>query len=293
MSDAPWRLFDCTVAEVHHRTPNLRRVVFEGVDLGGMADPGTDTRIKLLVAADADRSAEAYRSMDPGPGSMAQLRALPAGLTMRTYTLAAWRATATGAKVAVDFALHDQAVAGPATRWAAQARPGQAMRLVGPVRTFDGEVGGREFQAAHVGREQLLLVADHCALPALERILAELPPHATGVAVIECPSPADRLELPRPEGIEVRWLHGARGSIPVIAELEDWGRDGTTPDGGDHEADNPDVFWEVQEAEVSCAWVAAEASVARDVRRFVVGEKGLDKRSVAFMGYWRRGRSES
>ena len=40
------------------------------------------------------------------------------------------------------------------------------------------------------------------------------------------------------------------------------------------------------------AWIAGEASVIKTLRRFLVSEAGLDRRSVAFMGYWRLGRAE-
>ncbi|MGH3985315.1 MAG: SIP domain-containing protein [Pseudonocardiaceae bacterium] len=36
------------------------------------------------------------------------------------------------------------------------------------------------------------------------------------------------------------------------------------------------------------AWVAGEASTMRALRRHLVTERGVDKRSVAFAGYWRR-----
>jgi len=41
------------------------------------------------------------------------------------------------------------------------------------------------------------------------------------------------------------------------------------------------------------AWMAGEASVIKRLRRFLVSEVGIDRRQVAFMGYWRRGRSEN
>ncbi|HEY7717957.1 MAG TPA: siderophore-interacting protein [Pedococcus sp.] len=40
------------------------------------------------------------------------------------------------------------------------------------------------------------------------------------------------------------------------------------------------------------AWVAGEASVVRDLRRLLVHDLGLDRRQVAFMGYWREGLAE-
>ena len=57
-----------------------------------------------------------------------------------------------------------------------------------------------------------------------------------------------------------------------------------------------EVLWEVPEpTDVSrfYAWLAGEAAVIKTLRRHLVTECGVDRRSVAFMGYWRQGRAES
>ena len=41
------------------------------------------------------------------------------------------------------------------------------------------------------------------------------------------------------------------------------------------------------------AWLAGEAGAVRAMRRHLVAQRGVDRRSVAFMGYWRQGRAES
>ncbi|WP_041574038.1 SIP domain-containing protein [Cellulomonas gilvus] len=41
------------------------------------------------------------------------------------------------------------------------------------------------------------------------------------------------------------------------------------------------------------AWLAGESGVIRGLRRHLVTELGIDRKSVAFMGYWRQGRSEA
>ncbi len=40
------------------------------------------------------------------------------------------------------------------------------------------------------------------------------------------------------------------------------------------------------------AWLAGEAGAVVGLRRHLVGERGIDRRAVAFMGYWRRGRAQ-
>jgi NADPH-dependent ferric siderophore reductase len=39
------------------------------------------------------------------------------------------------------------------------------------------------------------------------------------------------------------------------------------------------------------AWLAGEAGTVKGLRRHLVQETGLDRGSVAFMGYWRLGRA--
>jgi NADPH-dependent ferric siderophore reductase len=41
------------------------------------------------------------------------------------------------------------------------------------------------------------------------------------------------------------------------------------------------------------AWLAGESSVIKTLRRFLVSETGIDRKRVAFMGYWRLGKSEA
>ncbi|HET7533309.1 MAG TPA: SIP domain-containing protein [Nocardioidaceae bacterium] len=41
------------------------------------------------------------------------------------------------------------------------------------------------------------------------------------------------------------------------------------------------------------AGLSGSAGMVRDVRRQLVGELGVDRARVAFMGYWREGRTEA
>ena len=63
-----------------------------------------------------------------------------------------------------------------------------------------------------------------------------------------------------------------------------------------------DLLWEVPRTARSgaalrrtslYAWLAGEAAAVRALRRHLVAERGVDRRSVAFMGYWRLGRAEN
>ena len=40
------------------------------------------------------------------------------------------------------------------------------------------------------------------------------------------------------------------------------------------------------------AWIAGEAGVVKEMRRYLVRDVGIDRKQVAFMGYWRQGKAE-
>ena len=63
-----------------------------------------------------------------------------------------------------------------------------------------------------------------------------------------------------------------------------------------------DILWEVPRTAKGgaalksarlYAWLAGEAGAIKALRRHLVSERGVDRRAVAFMGYWRLGRAEN
>jgi len=57
-----------------------------------------------------------------------------------------------------------------------------------------------------------------------------------------------------------------------------------------------EILWEVPDEVAAVplyAWLAGEAGVIRTLRRHLVVERGLDRRAVAFMGYWRLGQADA
>lgn len=293
----PWRFFTTEVRRVQRLSPNFLRVTFTGDDLDRFADNGFDQRIKLippLPGAGLDH-------LPTGPDWYDEWRALPDERRnpVRTYTV---RAVRPGAReVDIDMVVHG--VHGPASRWAAAAAPGSIACLLGPNADHDGVHGGIDFRPpAHT--DCLLLGGDETAVPAISSILACLPPDAVGEALLEVPTAADMLDLAAPDGVRVTWLprggaaHGER-LVPALRAsvrriLGDRAPAGTV-DLEDVDVDN-DLLWEVPEpvTDVSrfYAWLAGEAAVIRTLRRHLVAECGVDRGSVAFMGYWRLGRAE-
>ena len=108
----------------------------------------------------------------------------------------------------IEFALHD---AGPATKWAEQAQPGQSLRIGGPRGSF---VVPTEF-------DWHLLVGDDTALPAIARRLEELPAGTRAVVLAEVDGPDDRVSLESAADVTITWAYrngGNSGTTHVLAK---------------------------------------------------------------------------
>ena len=137
----------------------------------------------------------------------------------------------------------------------------------------------------------------------------------------DCPSEADRYgawrALPAEQRMPIRTctvragaagtrrgrrrLRAARGDRPGLgvglAELADALSPTATVELDDVDVD-AGILWEVpledtlrRRSSGVYAWLAGEAGVMEGLRRHLVQERGVDRRSVAFMGYWRDGKS--
>lgn len=241
------------VRDVEALTPNMRRVTLGGDDLEGFESPGFDDHVKLFFP-------------DPQTGELVLPRVGPEGVAkpapgdaprlMRDYTPR--RFDAATRTLVIDFALHDS---GPATEWARSAKPGDRIGVGGPRGSF----------IIPMNFEGYLLIGDDTALPAISRRLAELPAGSLVFVFVEVDSPADRLRFASDADVVVEWIY--REGIPAgqSTALLDALQVATLPDGDLH------------------AWVAAEAGVAKAIRRYLVDERGLNPKWVKAAAYWRRG----
>ena len=303
---SPFRVFAVEVARVEDLTPSFRRITFTGPDLDQFADTGLDQRIKLILAAPGAASPAAVTGLCGEGDWYGAWRAMPDDVRplLRTYTVRAVRQHAH--EIDVDMVLHGDV--GPATRWARRAAPGDTLAICGPNARYDGWCGGVEWvQPEH--SLAVLLAGDETAVPAIASILEELDPGTRGGAVLEVPSAADILPITAPPGVRVTWLprdgatHGAR-LIPAVHEAAERllappiGPTATSIEDVDIETG---ILWEVPidpegapltRSTELYAWLAGEAGVIKQLRRHLVSERGVDRRSVAFMGYWREGRAE-
>ncbi|KJL33403.1 siderophore-interacting protein [Microbacterium azadirachtae] len=304
VSHHPYRTYRTTVARREQLSPSFLRMTLTGPDLVHFGTAGLDQRIKLVLPL-PDGSFTDVGQFDESVGMMEwyrRWRELPdeARNPIRTYTIRAVRPETR--EIDVDFVLHG--TEGPASAWASAAGPGAPLVVIGPDARAD-ETGGLEWNPGDAG--SVLIAGDETAVPAICAIVESLPAHVTGSVYIEVPTEADALPLAAPEGVAVRWLarrsaaHGLRLSAAVHAWGETRVAETTTsaadaPTGTELADPNEDeVLWEVPEASVgSCyAWLAGEASTITALRRHLVRGLGIDRRSVAFMGYWRRGRAEA
>ncbi|WLT10635.1 siderophore-interacting protein [Bifidobacterium asteroides] len=307
--------FRVTVARAETLSPHFKRIVFQGPDLQNFADAGYDERIKILLPLpDGSLPAPSFFEASPeDPLAWYQKwRALPAERRnpLRTYTV---RKVRPGSEqIDVDFVIHDHA--GPAGAFAEAAKPGDQAIIIGPNAQAEGPVAGMDF---HPGQSRhLLLVGDETAVPAIAAIMDSLIRdhwQGEGMAVIEVPTEEDRLPLPEHEGIRIIWTtcdesgHGQALTEAMRSLLEDLPIHSPTAAAAESSQEftevdiDKELLWETADAAQAdasihaddlYAWIAGEAATVRELRRMLVRDRGMDRRNVSFMGYWRQGRSE-
>ncbi len=297
-----YRPFRVRVHRVERLTPSFRQVTFTGPDLHELGQDGLDQRIKLLLPAGSGQLDDVG-----GPDWYDRWRGAPDGRrpALRTYTVRRVRPR----DRAVDVVLVDHESAhgepGPAVRWLRAVEPGEEIILVGPDARSPDRHQGIDFRPGAATR--LLLAGDETAAPAIAGILESLAgrPDVTVRAFVEVPDPADRLPVDVPATARLHWLargagtHGDLLRPAVCAWLDGHARllDAVRA-AGEQLLEDIDVddalLWESPDAsgETFYAWMAGEAAVVKSLRRAVVTDRGIDRRQVAFMGYWRRGQAE-
>jgi NADPH-dependent ferric siderophore reductase len=294
---SPFLLHRVRVARRQRLSDGFVRITFTGPTLDRFADPGLDQRIKLILPAQ-DGSLDGMPFADDWYGAW---RDLPDARrpVIRTYTTRAVRTESR--EVDVDLVVHEPC--GPAGRFATDCREGDEVVLCGPNRACATPGGGIDFRLPP-SSDRVLIAGDETALPAISRILEGLPAAVRGVVLVEVPAAGDGARLPSVPGIDVRVLprDGAESGAllgPAVRaaaqQLLDAHR-AAEPEDVDVDAG---MLWEVPgEGAIEradgpfYAWLAGEAGMIKAIRRTLVAELGVDRRSVAFMGYWRRGRAE-
>ena len=174
----------------------------------------------------------------------------------RTYTVRRWDPES--GELDVDVVKHG---IGEGATWAYRAEIGDRIHFYGPSSS----------RALPRDADWLLVAGDDTAIPAIARLLEDLPDDVRAQVFIEVAEDGHRLELRTLPHVEVTWL------------VRDGAEAGTTT----HLVDavkNTD-WWDGR----PFAWVAGERTAVRDLRRHLVEDRGVRKEDVEFSGYWRRG----
>lgn len=264
---APFRLFRLTVLRTARLGPSMLRVTFGGPGLDGFASGGRDQSLSLFLPHPGQP--EPVIPVDNEGNWFGPWRALPAEerAVLRSYTVRAQRRTDGGSatEIDIDFALHEDG--GPACRWAAAASPGDVIKALGPAVEDNTAVRFRPPEDT----DWVLIWADETALPAATAALEWLPARLRARVWLDVPYGGDRQAVDTAADALISWLV----------------RD---------EAGTPDAVEAVRAADLPAGtpyvWIAGEASKVRAMRRHLVRERGIDRKRVTFVGYWRRGLSE-
>lgn len=212
--------------------------------------PHTDSYVKVLIPPpDADDA------WPVDPEGIRASRDMDPGPTRRTYTIRSLDAAS--GELSIDIHVHEGG--GAAGPWVTALRPGAPVGLLGPGGTWCPDPA-----AAH-----LLLIGDGSALSAISVTLERMPEGASAEVFVEADDPSLRALIPDVPNVAVTWVDTA-GSLPgsrlVLAVTSAHPR--------------------VGDAEV---FLHGNAEMVRDLRRYLLGERGLDRAALSASGYWRHG----
>jgi NADPH-dependent ferric siderophore reductase len=248
------RVIQTRVHDVRRVTPHLVRVVVGGEDLEGFAaGTFTDHYVKLQIPPPGAPYA--------APFDLEDVKArLPREHwpRTRTFTVQDWDEARN--LLTIDFVDHgDVGVAGP---WAASARPGDGLQLMGPGGAYTPDPGA----------DWHLMVGDESVLPAISASLRRVPAGAPVHVIVEVDGPDDEVALDTPGELRLTWLHRAgRRSDELLAGAV---RALEFPAGSVH------------------AFVHGEAAAVRAIRRHLIVERGVPREALSISGYWKRDRTE-
>lgn len=243
------RLRRIEVAQVIPLSETMRRIVFTGDDLHDFVTAGVDDHVKLffpqpgtneVILPDLSPEGGPDRSAPRDPRILA-----------RDYTPR--RFDEERQELIIDFVLHEE---GPATQWAAQAKPGQCLGMGGP-------------RASHIAADTLthhLLIGDDTALPAIARTLETLPPNHRAIVLLDTRETDKTYPLVSHARVEIhRCQKGGSETLPSLLRVV--------------------VLPSVKKLNV---WIAAEIDVVRALRDHLIAEEAVPRGQIRAAGYWRR-----
>ncbi|MFF5569376.1 siderophore-interacting protein [Streptomyces luteogriseus] len=271
---APFRFFSLQVVRTRRLGPSLVRVTFGGPDLHAFHSDGRDQSLSLFLPHPGQP--EPVVPLELGDSWWQGWRELPDDVraVMRSYTLRALRRDPD--EIDIDFALHGvepgaTVQAGPASRWAAGAAAGDRVLLLGPAVADNRAIRFRPPEDTDL----VVVWGDETAVPAASAIVEALPAGTRARVWLEVPHAGDIQDLVTEADAEITWLVREERSAEGAPMALDALRAARLP-----AAERPYV------------WIAGESGCVKELRRHFVRDRGIDRRRVTFVGYWRRGVSE-
>ena len=258
----PLTLREVEVVQVVDLTPGMRRITLAGAQLReftsangfpqpAFESPGFDDNILLVFRYPGHTEPVLPVQQERGVDLPRNPRPLS-----RAYTVRRWHPDA--GELDVDFVKHG---IGVGTTWAYRAQAGDRIHFYGP----------RASRALPHDADWLLIAGDDTAIPAIARLLEELPDGARAQVFIEVAEDSHRLELRAMPQVEVTWLMRGGTEAGTTTLLRDAVKNSRWWDGHPF------------------AWIAGEHTAVRDIRRHLVEDRGVPKEDIEFTGYWRRG----
>ena len=253
----PIILRELRVKAVSEVSPVMRRITLEGPELEAFRKDGLD-----LPAFRSEGPDDHVKILLPNPktGELGLPRQLEGTLdwsggrpTGRSYTP---RAFVPGSgELHLDFVLHGH---GPAGNWAARAQPGDVLHIAGPKSSL---LIPRQ-------ADWYVLAGDETALPAIANWLESLGPSARVAAFIQISQPAARIALKTPDKAHVEWLVDpelrAETLVDALRRFSWWEGDGFV-------------------------WGAGEREAVKLLRKYLIDERGHDRRALDVVAYWHKG----
>lgn len=225
---------ELTVETVDRITPHMLRITLIGESLSDFTSLGADDHVKVVL-----------------PGADGEVE-------MRDYTPRSYN-NETG-RLVLDFAVHE---AGPATRWALEAKPGSIVTIAGP-----------RGSAVITGVSKWVLVGDETALPAIGRLIEEARADDVITAIGVVTDASEEQKFLSAAKLKTRWVHRPASSVtdplPIIAALD-----------------------AIELTADTFVWVAAEASVARAIKTYLTTSRNHPLPWLKAAGYWTRGAADT
>lgn len=251
--------FLATTTSVERLTPSMIRVVLK-LDGGERLIPTghPDEWVRLAVRPDPETPVTLPVLMENGKWQM------PEGLDYppnRPYTIRRWDQTT--CEMVIDIVAHE---GGAVASWAMNAKVGDVVGICNPEGRF----------WIPKGSQWLLMLTDITGLPAVGRILEELPAGFRAIVHVEVPSDDDRQDIDTAADASIVWhtCHGSKPDRPGYTELSRIaGTITELPEGPGY------------------IYIAGEARAVSDSRKHFRDVLGFDKNRIDAIGYWIEGQA--